>query len=184
MPAHPNDIISFWSTAGSAKWFKQDSRFDDAIRLRFEPVHLAAARGDYDDWQATAEGSLALLILLDQFPRNLWRGTGHAFATDGKARSIARKALALEFDQQVAASLRLFFYLPFEHSEDLGDQDLCIGLIQGLVDETGDQDLLRFAVMHRDLIARYGRFPHRNLALGRDSTPDELAYLASGGFSG
>jgi uncharacterized protein (DUF924 family) len=90
----------------------------------------------------------------------------------------------LQFDQQISTDLRLFFYLPFEHSEDAGDQDLAIGLIQGLVDETGQDDLLRFAVMHRDLIARFGRFPHRNQALGRDSTPEEIAYLAEGGFSG
>ena len=184
MPAHPNDVIGYWSAAGSGKWFKKDARFDEAIRLRFEPVHHAAARGDYDGWQASAEGCLALLILLDQFPRNLWRGSGHAFATDPMARAVARKALALQFDQQISTDLRLFFYLPFEHSEDAGDQDLAIGLIQGLVDETGQDDLLRFAVMHRDLIARFGRFPHRNQALGRDSTPEEIAYLAEGGFSG
>ncbi len=184
MNAHPNDVIAFWTAAGRKKWFAKDDRFDEAIRLRFEPVHHAAARGDYDSWSGTAEGSLALLLLLDQFPRNLWRGSGHAFATDPKARSIARAALAAGFDTQVEPALRPFFYLPLEHSEDLADQELCVSLCQGLMDDAGDEETLRYAVVHRDIIARFGRFPHRNRALGRETTTEELAFLEGGGFSG
>jgi uncharacterized protein (DUF924 family) len=123
-----NDIIGFWTNAGPAKWYAKSHAFDDAIRLKFEPTHHAAARGDYDGWQATAQGALALLILLDQFPRNLYRGSGHAFATDGKARAVARAAIAAGFHREVAPELRQFFTLPFEHSEDLADQDAALAV--------------------------------------------------------
>ncbi|MBS0334162.1 MAG: DUF924 family protein [Proteobacteria bacterium] len=180
MPAHINDIIGFWRAAGPEKWFKKATAFDEAIRLKFEPVHHAAARGEYDAWAGTAEGALALLILLDQFPRNLYRGSAHAFATDAKARSIARAAVERGFDREVDPILRNFFYLPFEHSEDISDQDF--GLV--LTTEAGDADNIKWSAIHRDIIARFGRFPHRNAAFGRKTTPEEEAYLASGGFSG
>ncbi|MBI1406608.1 MAG: DUF924 family protein [Caulobacter sp.] len=184
MPAHPQDIIGFWTSAGPAKWFAKDHRFDEAIRLRFEPVHFAAARGQYDAWRETAEGSLALLLLLDQFPRNLFRDTAHAFATDSLARAITRQALARGFDQQTEPLLRRFFYLPLEHSEDLADQELCVSLCQGLMDDTGDAETLRYAVIHRDIIARFGRFPHRNAVFGREPTAEEQVFLEEGGFKG
>jgi uncharacterized protein (DUF924 family) len=178
--AHPNDVVGFWLSAGPGRWFKKADAFDEAIRLKFEPVHHAAARGQYDRWRETAEGALALLILLDQFPRNLYRNSGHAFATDPKARSIARAAIEAGFDRQVDASLRNFFYLPFEHAEDLADQDFGLALCA----EAGDADNLKWAGIHRDIIARFGRFPHRNAALGRETTPEEQAFLDEGGFSG
>lgn len=184
MTAHPNDVIGFWTAAGPEKWFRKDPRFDEAIRLRFEPVHHAAARGEYDAWRETADGSLALLLLLDQFPRNLWRGSGHAFATDPLARSIAREALSRGFDTAVDPVLRPFFYLPFEHHEDPADQSLSVSLCQGLMDDTGDDNTLKWAVIHRDIIEKFGRFPHRNRALGRETTPEEQAFLDEGGFSG
>lgn len=178
------DVIGFWSHAGPAKWFRKDWRFDQAIRLRFEPVHFAAARGEYDAWMATAEGCLALLILLDQFPRNLWRGSPHAFASDAMARRIARHAVQSDFDQELGPELRPFFYLPFEHSEDSADQALSVSLCEALRDVTGDDRTLEYAVIHRDIIARFGRFPHRNHAMGRETTPEEQTFLDEGGFAG
>jgi uncharacterized protein (DUF924 family) len=178
--AHPNDILGFWRNAGPAKWFKKQSAFDEAIRLKFEPVHHAAARGEYDAWTESPEAALALLILLDQFPRNLYRGSGHAYATDPKAQSIARTAVEAGFDRQVEAGLRNFFYMPFEHSEDLADQDYNLALCA----ETGVEDNLKWAQIHREIIVRFGRFPHRNAALGRKTTPEEQEFLDEGGFSG
>jgi len=121
MAAHPADIVHFWRAAGPDKWFAKSNAFDDAIRLKFEPVHHAAARGEYDRWIDTAEGALALLILLDQFPRNLWRGSAHAFATDPLARRFAGEAIARGRDRATEPHLRDFFYLPFEHSEAIAD---------------------------------------------------------------
>jgi uncharacterized protein (DUF924 family) len=178
--ANPNDILHFWREAGPSKWYEKSARFDDAIRLKFEPVHHAAARGEYDAWAATAEGALALLILLDQFPRNLYRGSAHAFATDGKARAIARAATANGFHRQVEPELRQFFILPFEHSEALADQDEGVRLAT----ELEDAELLKWTGIHREIIARFGRFPHRNRALGREMTAMEQAFLDEGGFAG
>lgn len=180
----PADVVSFWREAGPAKWFAKDDGFDAAIRDGFLDAHFAAARSDLADWEQTAEGALALLILLDQFPRNLFRGSGHAFATDGLARMIARKALEQGFDHAVDPKLRPFVYLPFEHSEDPADQALSMDLFTAHRDETGDTESLRWAVEHRDIIANFGRFPHRNAALGRATTPEEQTYLDGGGFKG
>ena len=180
MTAHPNDIIGFWRNAGPERWFRKVSAFDEAIRLKFEPVHHRAARGEYDAWAKSAEGALALLILLDQFPRNLYRNSAHAFATDPKARAIARAAVEAGFDREVDPLLRNFFYLPFEHSEDIADQDFGLALSA----EAGDEDGLKWAGLHREIIARFGRFPHRNPALGRITTPAEQAFLDEGGFAG
>lgn len=184
MAAAPQDVVGFWREAGPKKWFAKSEAFDEALRLRFEPVHHAAARGAYDGWAATPEGALALLLLLDQIPRNLYRGSGHAFATDGKARAIARAAWDAGHDRQVEAQLRPFFYLPFEHSEDPADQAFSVRLYTRLRDETGDEESLKWAVLHEEIIARFGRFPHRNAALGRTTTPEEQAFLDEGGFSG
>lgn len=184
MAAHPKDITHFWREAGPRQWFAKRNSFDSAIRLKFEPVHHAAARGQYDRWMETAEGALALLLLLDQFPRNLYRGSAHAFATDPKARALARQAVALGHDQALEPQLRPFFYLPFEHSEALADQDESVRLTTALRDQSGDEDTLKWALIHRDIIARFGRFPHRNPCLGRMTTSEEQAFLDEGGFSG
>ena len=176
----PAQVVGYWRDAGPGKWFGRDEAFDGAFRERFETAHFAASRGEHDAWASTAEGALALLVLLDQFPRNCFRGSAHSYATDGLARRHARNAIEAGFDLQVEAALRLFFYLPFEHSEAMPDQDYAVQLIAG----TGNQELMKFAVLHRDLIADFGRFPHRNAALRRESTPEELDYLANGGFSG
>ena len=174
-------IIEFWREAGPLRWFAMDDTFDAEIRSRFEALHHSAARGELADWASQWHGSLALL-LLDQFPRNLYRGSAHAFATDLLALSIARAAIAAGHDRQAPAGLRLFFYLPFEHSERIEDQDLCLDLCEEL-DKQGT-DWANWARMHRDIIVRFGRFPHRNAALGRQTTPAEQDFLDSGGFSG
>lgn len=184
MLVNPQDVLGFWTAAGPAKWFVKSDVFDAAIRLRFEPVHFVAARGQYDGWAGDPEGALALVILLDQFPRNLYRDSGHAFATDGKARTIAVAAVAAGYDKTVDPLLRPFFYLPYEHSESLAEQDAGIALFEGLPKDNGDAESLNWALLHRDIIARFGRFPHRNAALGRTTTQEEQAFLDEGGFAG
>ena len=178
------DVVAFWREAGHGAWFGKDPAFDARIRERFEALHFAASRGEFAAWDATAEGALALLILLDQFPRNMFRGSGHAFATDPLALSIARRATDLGFDLQVDPVLRPFFYLPFEHSERIEDQDRCVELCRAHRDATGDEGTLKWAELHRDIIVRFGRFPHRNRPLGRVTTAEEQAFLDSGGFAG
>lgn len=179
----PRDVVAFWQDAGPAKWFVHDEAFDAAIRERFEALHHSAPRGELADWGNHWEGSLALLLLLDQFPRNLFRGSAHSYATDPLARHLADGAIAAGHDGQAPAELRVFFYLPFEHSEDLADQDRCLALVQAL-DAASGSEFARWAALHRDIVARFGRFPHRNAALGRMSSAEELAFLAGGGFSG
>ncbi len=184
MAAIAADVVGYWTNAGPRKWFAKSAAFDDAIRLRFEPVHHAAARGEYPAWRETPEGCLALLLLFDQFPRNLYRGSAHAFATDPLARVVARQAVGVGFDQQIEAILRPFCYLPFEHSEAIEDQDRAVALFEAHDAVTGDVHSLEWAVRHRDIIQRFGRFPHRNAALGRETTPEEQAFLDEGGFAG
>jgi uncharacterized protein (DUF924 family) len=176
----PADIVSFWRDAGSDKWFEKDEAFDREITERFLASHGAASRLELPSWQENAEGSLALLILLDQFPRNMFRNSAHAFATDPLARAVADHALGHGFDQATEQTLRQFFYLPFMHSEVLAEQDRCLRLYEA----HGDAETLKFANIHRDIIVRFGRFPHRNQVLGRATTPAELDFLKSGGFGG
>lgn len=182
LPA-PAEIVAFWRDAGAARWFTKDEAFDAEIVRSFEPAHHAAARGELDAWGKSPEGILALLILLDQFPRNIWRGSAHAFATDPLALSHARSALLAGHDLATDTALRIFFYLPFEHSEQLADQDLCLAKCEAL-DAESSSDWSNWARIHRDIIVRFGRFPHRNACLGRVSTAEELAFLEQGGFSG
>lgn len=184
MAAIPADVTGFWLNAGPAQWFAAKPAFDEAIRLRFEPVHHAAARGEYAAWEGEAQGALALMLLLDQFPRNLYRRSAHAFATDPLARAVAGRAVDAGHDQAVEALLRPFFYMPFVHAEDLGDQDRAAALFEAHDALTGDVENLKWAVLHRDVIRRFGRFPHRNAALGRVTTPREQAFLDDGGFAG
>ncbi len=174
------ELVQFWRQAGASAWFTRDDAFDAEFERRFAAAHHAAARREFEAWTASAEGSLALQILLDQFPRNCFRGSAHAYATDGLARHYAHRAVDAGLDQQIEPSLRVFVYMPFEHSELLADQNRAVTLI----DTLDDAGFTRFAELHRDLIQRFGRFPHRNPALGRVSTEEELDYLASGGFAG
>jgi uncharacterized protein (DUF924 family) len=178
--ATPADVLSFWRTAGPKKWFAKDDAFDADIRARFMPTYEAAAGGDLSEWEATPDGALALTIVLDQFPRNLFRHGPQAFAADAAARAVADRALARGFDSQVPTGERMFFYLPFEHSESMVDQDRSCALFR----ELGNADLLRWAELHADIIRRFGRFPHRNAVLGRTTTPDEQAFLDNDGFAG
>jgi uncharacterized protein (DUF924 family) len=184
MAALPADVVGFWRNAGQAKWFARSSAFDEAVRLRFEPVHLAAARGQYAAWSKSAEGALALVLLFDQFPRNLFRDSPHAFATDPLARATAGHAIGSNLHSQMEPIMRPFFYMPFMHSEDLADQDRSFALFEAHDAETGDPEMLKYAVLHRDIIHRFGRFPHRNAAFGRESTAEERLFLAEGGFAG
>jgi uncharacterized protein (DUF924 family) len=184
MTAIAEDVIGYWRHAGPDKWFRKSPAFDQALRLRFEAVHHAAARGDYDGWMGSPDGSLALLLLLDQIPRNLWRGSAHAFATDPKARFVARNAIAFDYDKQIEPGLLQFMYLPFEHSEDPADQSLSVALFETVAEAAGDPEQMKWPLLHKEIIDRFGRFPHRNACLGRITTPEEQAFLDDGGFAG
>jgi uncharacterized protein (DUF924 family) len=172
----PEDMITFWRDAGTDKWFARDDAFDARLRERFLDAHFAASRRELEHWADSADGALSLLLLLDQFPRNCFRDSGHAYATDSLARHYATRAIDAGFDAQVDPALRVFVYMPFEHSEDIADQARSIELMRVV-----DAGYLQYAVAHRDAIARFGRFPHRNRALGRTSTAEEQAWLDAGG---
>lgn len=183
-PPLSHEIVAFWREAGHPRWFGEDADFDAEIRLRFEAVHMASAAGEYAAWERTAEGALALVLLTDQFPRNLYRGTAHAFATDPLARAVAGRALDRSFDREVDPALRAFFYIPFEHSERGEDQARALALFADLEGDPRADDYRRYARVHADVIARFGRFPHRNPVFGRRTTAQEQAFLDGGGFSG
>jgi uncharacterized protein (DUF924 family) len=174
------DVLAFWLTAGREHWFEPDEAFDAAIRQRFAATYENAVAGRLSVWQNLPDGALALAIVLDQFPRNMFRNSALSYAADALARSVAGRAIAKDFDQRVAMPQRQFFYLPFEHSEELADQERSVALMRA----TGDADLLKWAELHADIIRRFGRCPHRNSVLGRTTTPEEQAFLDGGGFSG
>jgi len=178
-PANPQDVLQFWRDAGPQRWFRRDDAFDAQFRERFLMTHEAAAAGRLQHWMASAEGALALVLLLDQFPRNAFRGTARMYATDAQAREAARAAVDAGFDHAVDEELRSFFYLPFMHSEQLEDLDRCVALSERVGGES-----LRYAQHHRDIVRRFGRFPHRNAVLGRASSDEEERFLAEGGFRG
>jgi uncharacterized protein (DUF924 family) len=180
----PAPVVAFWREAGRARWFRRDPAFDEEVRRRFEGLCLRAARGDLQAWGAMAQGALALLLLLDQFPRNMYRGSAQAFASDPLALTTAEAAVAASLDLQVGLELQPFFYLPFEHQETASAQRRGVELAEAFVRRGGEDSYLRYARLHEALIGRFGRFPHRNAVLGRPSTPEETAYLAEGGFTG
>ncbi|MGQ3673541.1 DUF924 family protein [Xanthobacter sp. TB0136] len=177
-------ILDFWRKAGPDKWFGGGPAFDDEVRQHLLPAYEQAVDRLLDHWQKDAESALARLILLDQVPRNIFRGSPRAFATDALARAGAEEAIAKGFDRapevERAPTLRGFFYLPLMHAEDVEAQARCVALYR----EWGEENGLSYALVHQDIIVRFGRFPHRNLILGRTMTPDEQAYLDAGGFSG
>jgi uncharacterized protein (DUF924 family) len=175
----PADVLRFWREAGPDKWFTRDDAFDAEVREKFLATYEAAAAGKLAAWEGTPEGALALVIVLDQFPRNMFRGDARCFAADPLARAAANRALKRGDELDVPAAERGFFFLPFMHSEDLADQERCVALYREAEDEN-----LKYAVEHRDIVRRFGRFPHRNAALGRATTPEEQAYLDAGGFKG
>lgn len=182
----PEDVLAFWFADGPAlfreTWFRSTAAFDAACGEGFRAVLDAARAGTLDHWTATPRGALALVIVLDQFPRNIHRGTPDAYAADPRARSIAGAAVARGDDRILSPVERIFLYLPFEHAENLADQDISVRLfetLRGAYDTA--ETAIDIAYRHRDVIRRFGRFPHRNAILNRASTQEELAYLAEPG---
>lgn len=176
----PADILAFWREAGRDRWYKRDDAFDADIRRRFLALWQKAAAGGLASWEASDDGALALVIVLDQFPRNMFRGDASAFSSDALARDVARRAIDRGADRRIDPGLLEFLYMPLMHSEHLHDQLHCVALFQ----DTDNAENLKYAEEHADIIRRFGRFPHRNGLLGRETTPDEQAFLDSGGFSG
>ena len=177
--ATPDEVLAFWRDAGPEKWFSKDDAFDQACRDRFMPTYEAAARGDLNEWELTPEGALAVVLLLDQFPRNMFRGQRETYKTDPAALMVADRAIERGFDHKVEPEFRRFFYLPFMHSESLRHQERSVALNEAL-----GEDSSKWARHHHDIIARFGRFPHRNALLGRESTPEEEAFLQENNFRG
>lgn len=176
----PAGILAFWREAGRGRWYKHSEAFDAEVRRRFLPLWQKAIAGELASWEDSDDGALALVIVLDQFPRNMFRGTPEAFASDALARDVARRAIHRGVDTRVDPVLLEFLYLPLMHSEHLPDQLHCVALFQN----TGNAEILKYAREHADIIRRFGRFPHRNRLLGRDTTEEEQAFLDAGGFSG
>lgn len=175
-------ILDFWfggdADARMARHWRKDAAVDAEIRERFAPHIPRAAAGAFDHWCAHAEDALALVILLDQMTRNSFRGDPRSWSSDAKAREVARAAIDAGFHRVVDRGARAFFYMPLEHAEDLPSQEQCVALFRQMADELGKgPDFVAYAIRHRDIIARFGRFPHRNAVLGRESTDDELAFL-------
>ncbi|NTJ41029.1 DUF924 family protein [Agrobacterium larrymoorei] len=179
LPVSAADVLAFWKDAGSEKWFEKDAHFDASFHDRFRELHFMAARRELENWLEKPESTLALLLLLDQFPRNCFRGTAHMYATDTLALHYAREALSRGHDAAIDEELRIFIYLPLMHSEEIADQELCCKLCEPLGERYHP-----FAVEHRDIVQRFGRFPHRNEILLRETTQEEQAFLDEGGFSG
>ena len=181
------DVLEFWFGADDAIWWKKDPAFDDTVRARFGERIDAACAGRLDHWLDDARSALALVILLDQFTRNTRRGSGSTWDHDARAQAVAQRALAASFDQQVSERERAFFYMPLMHAEHLALQARCVALFEAMAAEASEarreaaKSTLKYAVAHRDIVARFGRFPHRNALLGRESTPEELAFLQQPG---
>jgi uncharacterized protein (DUF924 family) len=175
----PADILAFWRGAGPDRWYRSDDAFDAEVCQRYLDLWQKASAGGLSSWEASDDGALALVIVLDQFPRNIFRGDGRTYASDALAREVAHRAIERGVDARIDPALREFLYLPFMHSEDLADQLRCIELERA----TGHAENLKWAEHHADIIRRFGRFPHRNRLLGRATTPEEQAFLDEGGFS-
>ncbi|WP_298259764.1 DUF924 family protein [Bradyrhizobium sp.] len=174
------EVVAFWREAGHERWYTPDADFDAAVRDRFFALWREAAAGQFTSWEHSDEGALALVIVLDQFPRNMFRGDAKAFSSDALAREVANRALQRGVDRRMEPPLLQFLYLPFMHSEHLPDQIRCVELFRA-----GDNaENLGYAEIHADIIRRFGRFPHRNRILRRITTPEEQAFLDAGGFSG
>jgi uncharacterized protein (DUF924 family) len=178
--ADPQQVLAFWRAAGPEKWFNSDAEFDAEVKTRFLEIWQMAVEGKLAAWEEMPESALALVIVLDQFPRNMFRGLASAYEADPIARAVAARAIARGFDCRIFDRERQFFYLPFMHSEHLPDQERCVALARA----DGDAAFLEFAEQHADIVRRFGRFPHRNAMLGRATTPEEQAFLDAGGFAG
>jgi uncharacterized protein (DUF924 family) len=176
----PADILAFWREASGERWYTKDDAFDAEVRRRFLGLWEAARAGELAAWEETDDGALALVIVLDQFPRNMFRGDARSFSTDDSACAVADRALARGADTRIDSGLVEFLYMPFMHSERLVDQERCVALFRS----RGRADNLKFAQVHADIIRRFDRFPHRNLLLGRTTSAEEQAFLDAGGFAG
>ncbi|MGB3455014.1 MAG: DUF924 family protein [Litorimonas sp.] len=179
----PDDILGFWfSDATEARWFNSTPEFDAEIRQRFEDTAETLAKGPFPhpDWEADPQSALALVIVLDQFPRNMYRNTRRAYAWDPHNLGVAERTVDKGWDLELDVDRRKFVYMPFMHAEDLTAQNRCVELAGARLEDGGST--LRHAIAHRIVIKRFGRFPHRNDELGRDSTPEEIAYLDRGGY--
>ena len=176
----PAEVIAFWMQAGARRWFVRDAAFDREIHTRGRVLHRRAAGGELAAWEASAEGALALVLLLDQFSRNLHRDDARAYAQDNLALATARRAIFRGMDKRLPKEQQRWLYMPFMHSEDISAQRCGLAYFQALE----DADIWHYAVQHAEIIERFGRFPHRNEVLGRESSTEEIAYLAEGGFRG
>ena len=189
-PERAGEVLEFWFGRGDGygrrhpRWFAKDAAFDAALRTRFASLLDELAAGAHGEWLEEGAACLARILVLDQFSRQIHRGSPRAFATDASALQAARHALSRRYDAAMLPVERLFAYLPFEHSESLVDQERACALMEPLARFPETDDALRYAIAHRDIIARFGRFPHRNAALGRTTTPPEQAFLDEGGFAG
>ena len=175
-----DDVIAFWLTAGEARWFTKNAAFDGALSVRFRDTLANARGGACDHWAETPRGALGLVILLDQFSRNLHRGSPMAFAADARALRLAKSVAGMGWHRAFPPPLAMWFIMPFEHAEDIDAQHRAVGHFQSM----GLPDMQHYAQIHLDIIARFGRFPHRNPILGRPSTDAENAFLKAGGFAG
>lgn len=176
----PEEVVDFWFQSGEDSWFEKNAAFDGALAVRFGAALGEARRGVYDSWAETPEGALGLVLLLDQVSRNIHRGSPLAFAADAKALALTRQWIARGFLLKLPPPRAQWLLMPLEHAEDLDAQHRCVALFQTL----GLHEMAHWAQVHLDIIARFGRFPHRNAVLGRRSSPEELAFLKAGGFAG
>lgn len=191
MQSSPAEVLDFWfGKEGEPgyggfrdEWFQKDEAFDREVTDRFGGLYERAAAGDLDGWQNEPEGSLALVILLDQFPRNMFRGDARTHATDGKALTAAKHAIERALDRELPAFQKMFLFMPFMHAEGVEDQRRSVELFEGLAREPGGPDVVEYAVGHREIVERFGRFPHRNAILGRETTPEEAEFLTQPGSS-
>ena len=180
MISDPNEVLDFWRELGPKKWFSKDHAVDVEITSRFEESVEKAGSGGYDHWVSDPDGALALIIMLDQFPRNMYRNNAKAFSHDQKCVGVTHDAISAGLDQKMPEDLRPFCYMPLMHSEDLENQEKCIEMME----KTGKEDNVKHAIIHRDIIRDFGRFPHRNVVFDRDTTPEEARFLEDGGFAG
>ncbi len=191
MPSSAGGILDFWfgreDEPGYGEfrnvWFQKDEDFDREVQTRFREDHERAANGDLDKWREEARSALALVILLDQFPRNMFRGDARTHATDAKAQEVSEHAIERALDRELPAFQRMFLYMPFMHSESIEAQRRSVELFQRLRDEPGGPDVVSYAIGHRDIVEQFGRFPHRNAILGRQTTPEEAEFLTQPGSS-
>ncbi|MEM9279937.1 MAG: DUF924 family protein [Pseudomonadota bacterium] len=177
----PNDVLDFWASLGNDGWWTRNEEVDQQIHDRFGKTHEEACKHNLNHWAETADGALALIIVLDQFSRNMFRGDAKSFAQDAKALEIAETAISKGLDKDCREDLRVFFYLPYEHAESIAEQEISVQLQHSI---RNSEESMKAALEHREIIQRFGRFPHRNPVMGRHTTPAEQAFLDGGGFKG